>query len=210
MQPKDKVNQLRASIQAKKENEARLAASRGQGELSPGLEDQYRTKIADLEELLEKSEAARTEAEKKARESQDQYIRLYADLENFKKRVAKEKEDLVKYGQEKIIKELLPILDGLEKALEHAIEAPDKEAIVGGVQLVLKQFLQAMEKFGVSPVEAVGQPFDPNFHEAMGHHESDEHEPDTVVNQYRTGYMFQDRLLRPALVTVAKPPEEKK
>jgi molecular chaperone GrpE len=209
MQPKDHVEKLRASIQAKKESEARAAAARQEGGLAPGIEDQYKQKIDELEEALSAARQQAEEWEKKSKENHEQYVRLLAEFDNFRKRMAREKDDVVRYGHEKIVRELLPVLDGLEKALEHATEAPDKQAIIEGVELVLKQFLRAMENFGVRKVEAVGQPFDPHYHEAMGHHESEAHEPDTVVNEYRSGFTFHDRLLRPALVTVAKPPEDK-
>jgi len=166
--------------------------------------------IASLKEDLEKTKQVMEEAEQKMRETQETYVRQYAEMENYKKRMARDKEDAARYSAEKIFHELLPVLDGLEKALEHARHTPDVEKVIEGVDIVLKQFLKAAEKFGVSPVPAVGEPFDPNYHEAMGHHESEEHEPDTVVNEYRRGYKIHDRLLRPALVTVAKPPEEKK
>jgi molecular chaperone GrpE len=211
MQSKDKIEQLKASIQAKKEAEARLAARESslEGGVSPGLEAQFKKKIADLEDALKQSESAREAAEEGAKEEKEKFVRLYAEFENFRKRAAKENEDAKRYGYEKVMREILPVLDGLEKALEHATQAEDKKAIIEGVELVLKQFLRAMENFGVQPLYAVGQPFDPNYHEAMGHHESEEHEPDTVVQEYRRGYTFHDRLLRPALVTVAKPPGKK-
>jgi len=210
MQPKDKVEQFKASLQAKKENDLRAAQARQEGGLSAGQEELYQQKIAELESDLAKAEEGAKGWEQKARELQEVYARLLAENDNFRKRVAREKEDSVRYGYEKLVRELLPVLDGLEKALEHGTQTPEKQAILDGVQLVLKQFHKALEGVGVRRVQAVGEPFDPNFHEAMGHSESDEHEPDTVVQEYRTGYQFHDRLLRPALVTVAKPPSDKK
>jgi len=210
MQSKDKVEQLKASMKMKKENEARLAESQEQGKIAPGIEAQYLAEIAELKDQLAKAQEDLEAAQNKSKEAQENFVRSYAEMENIKKRLSREKEEMMRYGAEKIFQELLPVLDGLEKTLEHARQTPDVGKLVEGVDLVLKQFLKAGEKFGLSPVPAVGEPFDPNFHEAMGHHESEEHEPDTVVNEYRRGYKFHDRLLRPALVTVAKPPEGKK
>ncbi len=207
MQAKDKVEQLKASLQAKKEAEERVASAKGM--ISPGLEDQYKKKITELEEALNKAKGGGSEFEEKFKETQEKFVRLYAEFENYRKRAAKDIEEAKHYGYEKVVKEILPVLDGLEKALEHAAQAEDREAIVQGIELVLKQFLKAIENFGVRPLYAVGQPFDPNYHEAMAHQESEEHEPDTVVQEYRRGYVFQNKLLRPALVTVAKPPEKK-
>lgn len=209
MQSKDKVDQLKASMQAKKENEARAAAAREQGGLAPGIEAQYQERIETLEAALAAAEEKAAEMETKAAQTQDQYLRAAAEFDNLRKRLAKEKEDSARYGNERMAREMLPVLDGLEKALEHAAQAPDKQAIIDGVELVRNQFLRALENFGVKKVDAVGRPFDPNFHEAMGLHESDAHDPDTVVNEYRSGFLFNDRLLRPALVTVAKPTDKK-
>ncbi|MFO1464637.1 MAG: nucleotide exchange factor GrpE [bacterium] len=204
----DKVEQLKNVIKAKKDAEERLAHSQDQGGLSPGLEDRYQAKLAELESELHKVQSALEEAEAKAKEANEKFVRQYAEFDNFRKRIAKEKEEALQYGNEKFVKELLPILDGLEQALAHA-ETSDKKAIVAGVELVLRQFLRVLENFGVTPVDSVGLPFDPHHHEAMAHHESEEHEPHTVVNEYRRGYKMHGRLIRPSLVTVAKPPESK-
>lgn len=210
MQSKDKIEQLKASIQAKKEAEARVAAQAAAGEtLSTGMEEQYKKKISELEEAVKNLQSQFEASEAQAKEEKEKYLRLYAEFENVRKRLAREKEEQARYSHEKMVKELLPVLDGLEKALHHGHESQDIPTLLEGVELVLKQFHKALEGFGVAPVEAKGKPFDPNFHEAMAHHESEEHEPDTVVEEYRRGYTFHDRLLRPALVTVAKPPEKK-
>ncbi|HCU23787.1 MAG TPA: nucleotide exchange factor GrpE [Deltaproteobacteria bacterium] len=205
----DKVEQLKTAMKAKKDAESRLAAAQEQGGLAPGLEDQYKAKLSELESALEQARALAEEQTAKAKEMNDKYLRLYAESDNARKRAAKDKEDAIRYGNEKFIKELLPVIDGLEQALSHA-ESEDKASIVEGVQLVLKQFFKVLENFGVTPVDAVGLPFDPYHHEAIAHHESEEHEPHSVVSQYRRGYKLHDRLIRPSLVTVAKPPEGSK
>lgn len=205
----DKIEQLKSVIKAKKDAEARVQSAAEQGGIAPGLEDQYRERIAELEAELEKAQIALAESEAKSADAQEKYVRAYAEFDNTKKRFAKEKDESLRYAHERMVKDLLPVLDGLEQALAHA-ETSDKKAIVEGVQLVLRQFLKALEGYGVTQVPAIGHFFDPHHHEAVGQQESEEHEPDSVVNEYRRGYKMHDRLIRPSMVTVAKPPEGKK
>jgi molecular chaperone GrpE len=202
MQPKDKVEQLRQSLQAKKAAE--------ELKVETAAAEAYKSKVRELEQSLEKALVECEALKKKAGETHDDFLRKHAEFENYRKRVNREKEEMARYGSERLARELLPVIDGLEKTLEHADEATDFKLLIEGVELVLKQFLNVLQKFGLYPVESVGQPFNPEIHEAMGHHESEEHEPDTVVQEYRRGYKMHERLLRPAMVTVAKPPEPKK
>jgi molecular chaperone GrpE len=119
----------------------------------------------------------------------------------------REKEDLARFANENLLREFLPIFDNLERAVSHFAEGQESGAgLLEGVSLTLDQFQKALEKFGVVPVDAVGQPFDPAWHEAMGQVESAEHPPNTVVQEMQKGYILNDRLLRPALVLVAKAP----
>jgi len=156
------------------------------------------------EELLEHLEKELEEARKEAQEHYDKFLRLYAEFENYKKRVAREKADLVKYGNEELLRELLPVVDNLERALEHAKKKGDPEAIIEGVELVLEQFLQVLRRFGVEPIAAVGEQFDPERHEAVAEEATDEAAPGEVIAEVQKGYMLNDRLLRPAKVVVAK------
>lgn len=134
----------------------------------------------------------------------DKYLRERADLENYRKRVQKEKEEILKYGNEQIIFEILPSVDNLERAVEHANE---ETAIVEGVKITLSMLQSTLKKFGVTPVEtAQGTPFDPAFHQAMSQVEAPDQEPNTIVSVFQKGYMLNDRLLRPAMVTVAVKP----
>lgn len=142
--------------------------------------------------------------EKEARENWDRFLRERADLENYRKRVNREKEELLNYGNKSLIEEILPVVDNMERALAHA--AGD-DPLVEGVRMTHGMLLTALKKFGVSPVEAVGAPFDPAFHQAMAQVPTDEHPPNTVVQEYQKGYMLKERLLRPAMVTVAAPPQ---
>jgi len=149
-------------------------------------------------------EAKLAAAEKEKKDNWDRYLRAAADLENLRKRQKREAEDAKFEAKGKVLKEMLPVVDNLERAIEHAAQASEeKHPIVEGVQLVLRQFTTAFERLDVTPVEAMGQPFDPNLHEAISQMESDQ-PPGTVVQVLQRGYKSGDRLLRPALVVVAK------
>lgn len=158
---------------------------------------------AGVDELRAALAAARGEAQ----QNLDRWVRERADLENLKRRSAKERTDAVRYGTETLVRELLPIVDNLERAVEHAKGTADGQSpLVEGVTLVLKAFHDALERHGVTRVEARGTRFDPTHHEAVAHVETAEHEPNVVVEEHQPGYRLHDRLLRPALVTVAKVP----
>ncbi len=157
-------------------------------------------RIKELEEAL----AAK---EEEAKANWDRFVRERADLENYRKRVQKEKEELLKYGNESLILEILPVLDNMEQALAHASEET-QGAVVEGVRLTRDMLLAALKKFGVIPVEAsVGGAFDPAYHQAMCQVESCDQGPNTIVAELRKGYLLNERLLRPTMVTVACPPK---
>ena len=153
--------------------------------------------IAELEAKLAASE-------KEKKENWDRYLRSAADLENTRKRNKREADDAKFETKTKIRKEILPVVDNLERAVEHAGVGSENQPIVEGVQLVLRQLMTAFERLEVTPVEAQGQPFDPNLHEAISQQESDL-PPGSVVTVLQRGYKSGERLLRPALVVVAKP-----
>jgi molecular chaperone GrpE len=148
------------------------------------------------------------EKEKERQELYDRLLRTMAEFDNYKKRVAKDKEDLTRYGNEKLVRELLPVIDNFERALEQARNSPDQKALQEGITMILRQFVTALEKFGVKEFFSVGQVFDPNKHEAMTHQESAEHEENTIMAEFQKGYNLHDRLLRAAMVAVAKRPAE--
>lgn len=158
------------------------------------------------EDPVRKLEAALAEKETEASINYDKFLRERADLENLRKRFQKEKEDLFKYGNENLIQEILPSVDNLERALEHSGD-DNASAIIEGVKMTLSMLLSSLKKFGVTPIEAKGAPFDPAFHQAMAQVETTDQEPNTVVQEFQKGYMLNDRLLRPAMVTVAKAPQ---
>ena len=133
------------------------------------------------------------------------YIRLAADFENYKKRLAKEKADVIAYGNEELIKALLNVIDNLERALGHANTDEYPKALIEGVKLVHKQFLSCLEKFGVQFVDASpGEEFDPRLHQAIERVESPDFTPGLIISEMLRGYTLKDRLLRPALVVVSK------
>jgi len=140
-------------------------------------------------------------------EANDKYLRLYADFENFRKKVAKDKEELVKYANESLIFELLTVIDNLEMALKHAKENTSGDAIeslVTGVDNTLRGLIKMLEKFGLTPIDAKGQAFDPRFHHAMSQVERDDVDAGMVVEEFRKGYQYKDKVLRPSLVSVSK------
>ncbi len=158
---------------------------------------------SEIEKLRQELAAKEIETKK----NYDLFLRQSADLENFKKRVAREKEEAFRYGNEALVKDLLPILDNLERALEHAELGGNGNPLLEGIELVLKGFLEILEKHGVTQISAKGETFNPQKHEAFAQVESKDHEPNTVVQELHKGYFMRDRLLRPSLVSVAKSPE---
>lgn len=149
--------------------------------------------------------AAQTEVDdlRRALEERDaQYLRLAADFENFRRRMAQETQDRARYASESAAVALLPVLDNLQRAIQHA---PEGDPMVDGVRMVARQFEDALRSVGVTPIEAEGARFDPAVHEAIGGEESPEVSEDTVMAVLQPGYRLHDRVLRPALVRVAHP-----
>lgn len=147
------------------------------------------------------------EKEEEIKTLYDKLLRSQAEFENYKKRMAKETSDLMKYSNEEIIKELLHTVDNLERAIQHAKESDKSENITEGIDIILKQLFKSLERFGVSGFVSVGEKFDPNKHEAVIQVESAEHEPNTIIAESQKGYFLRERLLRPALVTVTRAPQ---
>ena len=154
------------------------------------------TTTTDLRAKIEQLEAD-------AKEASNRYLRLAADFDNYKKRVRQEQSDTVQRANAELIERLLPVVDNFHRVIESAPEEVD-EAWLKGIKLTLQQLDELLVAQGVSPIEAVGQPFDPMLHEAIGHEESDELPEDTVVSEVRRGYRLHDRVVRPALVRVAR------
>jgi len=155
-------------------------------------------------EELEQLNARLDKKSQEAQESMDKYLRTYAELENFKKRIAKDQADWIKYANEGLIRELLTVMDNLMRAKAHSSQpSPELSQWVAGVELTVKQFEETLAKFGVTAIKTVGLPFDPSIHQAMLHMDS-EAEAGVIVEEFQKGYLLHDRVLRPALVAVAK------
>ncbi len=153
--------------------------------------------VASLEKRLE-------ETEKELAKCKDKMLRLAAELENFKKRVEREKLEHMKFALEEFAKELLPFLDNLERAIAVAKETKDMEKMIEGIELTLSGYFKTLERFGLKTFVAEGQRFDPNYHEALSVEESTDVEENTVLKELLRGYTLHDRVIRPALVVVSK------
>jgi molecular chaperone GrpE len=170
-------------------------------EVAPAISSQ---ELNTLRAKLQKTEET-------SKQTYDRLVRATADLENLKKRAKREVEDARSESKGKIIKEILPVFDNLERALAHADKTgDDAKGMREGVDLVCRQFQQSLERIGVRVIEVMHTPFDPNLHEAVGQQDSADHPPGTVVEVFQKGYMMGERLLRPALVVVSKSPSETK
>jgi len=162
-------------------------------------EDDSDKEVVELRDQLEQAQLL-------AQQNKEQYLRTLADMDNLRKRTQREKEDLSKFANENILREILPVIDNLERAIDHAEQTKSHEGLLEGVEMTLSQFNQLLEKFGVKPVDALGQLFDPAYHQAMGQLESEEYPVNTVVQQMQKGYELNQRLLRPSFVMLAKAP----
>lgn len=182
----------------------------------PRPDEEVKVKVRDLrgQDRPDKPTEAAPEAEvepngsedsaAEVAELKDQLLRLHAEQDNFRKRTAREQASFRKYANEGLIKDLLPQIDNLERALEHGRESTPDDPLLQGLEMTLKGLLDALEKHGVAVVESVGQQFDPNLHEAMMQQDDPEAEQNTVLAEHQRGYLLHDRLLRPAMVVVSK------
>jgi len=162
---------------------------------------------ASAEETIEKLKNELEQVRKEAADEQDRLLRLSAEFENYKKRMNRQSDEFKKYANESLLKELLTVVDNLERAISstNGDRSVEREGcVVEGVEMTLNEILKILEKFNVRPVEAKGKPFDPTYHEAMMQEETDEYPENTVINEFQRGYMIHDRLLRPAMVVVSK------
>jgi molecular chaperone GrpE len=150
---------------------------------------------------LETAETQLKALEDSVKEKEQKYLYLYADFENYKKRVIKERSDLIKFGWENTARELLLVIDNLERALAHVTPGTDKNLLMG-LEMVLGQFRSAIEKGGVTRIEALGKEFDPNLHEAVGQEPSDK-PSGQIVREELKGYLIHGRLLRPTKVVIS-------
>jgi len=180
--------------------------SQDQTSISDDLPGQPQTlageQAAPVEEVISVEEQLKAEVAR----LKDQLLRLAADFDNFRKRSRREIADAERMAREDMLRELLPVFDNLERASTHVSAATDVQSLVEGIQMVGKQFLDTLSRIGIERVVTVGTAFDPSLHEAIQHMETADHPPGCVAAEVQAGYRFGDRLVRPAMVVVAKAP----
>lgn len=164
--------------------------------------------VTSTEDTIETLREALNKKEAECKELQDKYLRTLAEMENFRKRMMREQAESLRYANEKIISDLLSVVDNIDRAILHSKEKKDFDALIDGLELTRKEFDGVLEKYGVKCIEAVGLPFDPSKHHAVATVESDTHEDNVIVEEFRKGYILNDRILRPPLVSVSKKREE--
>ncbi len=180
----------------------------GNVEAAPGVSGAADSKeIEQLTAQLDASLAKGREMMDRIKDEHEKVLRATADLENYKKRAAKEREEMQKFGIEKLLKDFVPVLDNIDRALDPA-NSGELPALRQGVEMIRKLLEDTLAKHGVRPFNAKGKPFDPNVHEAMGQLETNEMPPNHVANEILRGFMLNDRLVRPALVMVSKAKSE--
>ncbi|MDR4492973.1 MAG: nucleotide exchange factor GrpE [Nitrospirales bacterium] len=141
--------------------------------------------------------------------AQDKHLRLAAEFENYKRRSQRDVNESIKFANESLLKNLLPVIDNLERAIQCGKDVGMANAVMEGVELTHKSFLETVEKLGVRQISSAGQPFDPSRHQAVAQVESDTLDANIVVEEFQKGYFLHDRILRPAMVTVSKEPSNK-
>ena len=168
-----------------------------------GLEDNSPTE-SDSDDL-ERALAAKTDEVKSLN---DRYLRLAAEFENYKRLAQRDQREQAKFANENILKEVLPIIDNLQRAVNFSKSAADCDQLIEGVQLTLKQFIETLSKFGIKQITSVGEPFDPSRHQAVATIASNDQPEHTIIQEHQPGYLLHDRILRAAMVTVAAAPRE--
>lgn len=166
--------------------------------------------VAEAEEEADPLQKLRQEivvAKEEAGKNWDLYLRERADLENARKRHQRDREEAIRFANDRLLREMIPVLDNLERAVGHAEQGDtDNQGLLEGVNMTINQFRKVLEDFGVKPINALGEDFDPNLHQAMGHVETTDQAPNTVTSEFQKGYLLNDRLLRPSLVMLARAP----
>ena len=193
---------------AKKKNqsaaeEPEIITEQEQGNPNDAFVEETEEETDPLQKLMQEIVVAKEEAGK----NWDLYLRERADLENARKRHQRDREEAIRFANDRLLKEMIPVLDNLERAVGHAEQGDDdNQGLLEGVNMTINQFRKVLEDFGVKPINALGEDFDPNLHQAMGHVETTDQAPNTVTSEFQKGYLLNDRLLRPSLVMVARAP----
>ncbi|MBI3995827.1 MAG: nucleotide exchange factor GrpE [Nitrospirae bacterium] len=159
------------------------------------LEQEVRSLKAELEQKNSEIKTA-----------QDKQLRAFAEMDNYKKRMARDQLEQVRYANEKLLKEFLPVLDNLERALSHTKDSPERTPWVEGVELTYRQCMDMLKKFGVTTIPGVGEPFDPSRHQAVTYLDTSAHPENHVAEELQKGYLYHERVLRPSMVAVARNP----
>jgi molecular chaperone GrpE len=194
-----KGKEVEEKIREEDQLRAKEAYERASGKTEQLVEEKP-LEAASKEELIQKIKELQVESKK----NYELYLRAEADAENLKKRTKKEKEEWIKYANEKLIKELLPVLDNLENAVSHSKNKDSFQALKEGVELTLKGFKDTLMKSGLEEIKAQDESFDPNCHHAVFEQEDEEVEAGVVCQELQKGYTFNQRLIRPAMVVVSK------
>lgn len=190
-----------------------LPESQAETDQVEGQDTEVETEITESEQTevsVEELQNQLEEAQKKAQDNWDKALRAQAEMENMKRRTQKDLENAHKFGLEKFAKELLGVIDSLELGIQAvAGDSPEAAKLKEGSELTLKQFEAVFKKFNIEALDATGKPFNPEQHQAMSMQPSNEHAPNTVLNVFQKGYLLNGRLLRPAMVVVAKADEQR-
>lgn len=193
---------------AKKKNqsaaeEPEIITEQEQGNPNDAFVEETEEETDPLQKLMQEIVVAKEEAGK----NWDLYLRERADLENARKRHQRDREEAIRFANDRLLREMIPVLDNLERAVGHAEQGDtDNQGLLEGVNMTINQFRKVLEDFGVKPINALGEDFDPNLHQAMGQVETTDQLPNTVISEFQKGYLLNDRLLRPSLVMVARAP----
>jgi molecular chaperone GrpE len=202
---------LRFAVSTESDNNREMQPTEADG---AGDEEAAEGNGANPVEMADAGEAEQADPQEEARAEaarlRDQLLRTAADFDNYRKRSRREVSDAERRGREDMLRELLPVFDNLERASTHAEGATEVKAFAEGIALVLRQFVDTLAKLGVERVPSLGTGFDPALHEALQHVETTEHPPGTVAAEVQAGYRMGDRLVRPAMVFVAKAPSPAK
>lgn len=167
--------------------------------------DLDKEKKGETTDPLKEMETKIKSLEDEAKETYDRFLRVSAEFENYKKRSAREMSEFKKFANESLIKELLLVVDNMERAISSSKdEGNSNNGLIEGIDMTLKELLKIFEEFGVKQIESLEKPFDPNFHQAVMQEETDEHPRNTIINELQKGYIINERLLRPATVVVSK------
>lgn len=204
----EETTEASASPDGRQEDAAQPESAGGGPEAMTAPEAEDSAEPARTENEAESGRLAELEEEVKGLKAQvdeyrDRLLRMQADFDNFRKRTLREKEDLAKYASVQLIGQLLPVLDNFERALAASEGNKDPEALRKGVDMIYRQFFQVLEQEGLKPVPTVGEPFNPELHEAVMQVESEEHGEGIVVEELQKGYFIKDKVLRPAMVKVS-------